>query len=127
MHWENESQSKKNYKSLTLNKLSGLLYKNKLILSKIQNLRLNLVNPVGIALKERVFASVFDMKAGQRAMSKYESKIMIIVDWEKKGNQYDADDEDDDMNQLVKYARDKKKLIVKSKALHALSGTLMYN
>lgn len=67
------------------------------------------------------------MKAGQRAMSKYESKIMIIVDWEKKGNQYDADDEDDDMNQLVKNARDKKKLIVKSKALHALSGTLMYN
>ena len=101
------------------------MYKNKLILSKIQNLRLNLVNPVTIALTERVFASVFDLKAGQRAMSKYESKIMIIGDWEKKGNQYDA--EDDDMNQLVKYARDKKKFIVKSKELHALSGTLMYN
>ena len=50
------------------------------------------------------------MKAGQRAISKYELKIIIIGDWDKKGNQYDADDKDDDMNQLVKYARDKKKI-----------------
>ena len=49
------------------------------------------------------------MKAGQTAISKYELKIIIIGDWDKKGNQYDADDKDDDMNQLVKYARDKKK------------------
>ena len=53
------------------------------------------------------------MNPEQRAMCKYDLNIMIHDNWrlrKKKGNQYDADDEDDDMNQLVKYARDKKKI-----------------
>ena len=89
------------------------MYKNKLILIKIKNLRLNLVNP--LQNKKHVFASVasknvLHMNAEQRAMCKCELNIMIIEDCnKKKGNRYDADDKDDDMNQLVKYARDKKK------------------
>ena len=43
---KHESQSQNIYKNLTLYKLFGLVYKNKLILTKIKNLRLNLVNPL---------------------------------------------------------------------------------
>ena len=47
----------KKFIKLTLHKLSGLVYKNMLILINIENLRLNLVNPSTIAKNVFLLAS----------------------------------------------------------------------